>query len=540
MKLLILFFCPALLFSQKFSKQDSIMGSDTDERAWWNVEKYEISVKPDFESKTIQGSSKIYFSVVAKQTKMQIDLRQPLKVDSIIFNSTKIKEQNFKHNGSNDYFYIDLEEELSLNQHYKLTIHYSGKPIEAKNAPWDGGWVWKKDQLNRPWMSVACQGIGSSSWFPCKDFGADEPDKGAQLTIITPRELKAISNGKLISTQALNPDFSSYTWEVKNPINSYNIIPYIGHYVNWEENYLGENGNLTCSYWVLDYEEKKAKEQFKQTKLMLESFENWFGPYPFYEDTYKLIQSPYLGMEHQSGIAYGNGFKNGYNGRDLSSSGWGLKWDFILIHESGHEWFGNNISVKDIADMWIHEAFTNYSETLFTESFYGKQAGNEYVIGLRKNIKNDRTIIGKYGFRNEGSGDMYYKGANMIHTIRQIIDDDQKFKLLLRALNKEFYHQTVNTKQIESFISNYTEIDFSRLFDQYLRTTKIPTLQWKTKNGKLLYRWTNCIENFNMNVKTQAGEILSATCEWKSLSNWKKKQKLELDPNFYVKSERVR
>jgi aminopeptidase N len=540
MKYLLYFIVfPFCISAQKFSKEDSIMGSNTIERAWWNVKKYEITVTPFFDSRTIQGSSKIYFSVLDKQKKMQVDLRLPLKVDSVLFNSKKMKDKLIQIDDSNDFFYLEFEEELLINQLYDITIFYSGKPIEAKNAPWDGGWVWKKDKFARPWMSVACQGIGASSWFPCKDLGEDEADNGAQLTMIVDKDLQAISNGKLVSKININEKLVATTWAVKNPINTYNIIPYIGYYVNWNENYKGKNGDLNCSYWVLDFEEKKAREQFKQVKFMLQSFEDWFGPYPFYEDTYKLVQSPYLGMEHQSAIAYGNGFQNGYYGKDLSSSGWGLKWDFIIIHESGHEWFGNNISCKDIADMWIHESFTNYSETLFTESFYGKQAGNEYLVGLRKNIKNDKPIIGKYGFRNEGSGDMYYKGANMIHTIRQIIDDDEKFKLLLRSLNKEFYHQTVTSLQIEKYISDFCRIDLSKIFDQYLRTHKIPMLEWKKKKGKLYFRWTNCISGFDMKIKTSKGNFIEPTNEWKYIPNWRKKEKLILDSNFYVFSKRV-
>lgn len=533
MKTLLFLLFPTVFFAQKFTQQDSLMGSNTPERAWWNVEKYQISVEPDFDTKTIKGSSKINFTVLSEQKRMQIDLRNPLIIDSVIFDGKKLNATRL-----GDLFYIDFESELALNQTYFIKIYYSGKPIEATNPPWNGGWVWKKDRMNRPWMSVACQGIGASTWFPCKDFGADEPENGSQLTMVVPTSLQAISNGKMI-LQSDNGTKKTVTWEVKNPINSYNIIPYIGNYVNWTESYAGEKGNLNCSYWVLDYELKQAKEQFKQAKLMLSSFENWFGPYPFYEDDYKLIQSPYLGMEHQSGIAYGNGFINGYYGKDLSSSGWGLKWDFIIVHESGHEWFGNNISSKDVADMWIHESFTNYSETVFTESYYGKQAGNEYVIGLRKNIKNDRPIIGQYGVRNEGSGDMYYKGANMIHTIRQVINNDEQFKALLRALNKEFYHQTVTTAQIENYISTFTKINFSKVFDQYLRNTKIPVLKYKSKKGKLYFRWTNCIDGFDMKIKTKEGVSVEATTEWKSIENWNKKTKFVLDPNFYVRQKHV-
>ncbi|HET9433941.1 MAG TPA: M1 family metallopeptidase, partial [Chitinophagaceae bacterium] len=381
------------------------------------------------------------------------------------------------------------------------------KPREAIRPPWDGGWIFKNDAKGRSWMSVACQGLGASVWYPCKDYQGDEPDSGANLTIQIPDSLVAVANG-LLKKRVSSEKISSWTWEVKNPINNYNIIPYIGNYVNWKETYNGEKGNLDCSYWVIDYNLEKAKEQFKQASMTLKAFEHWFGPYPFYEDGFKLVESPHLGMEHQSAVAYGNGFKNGYRGRDLSESGWGLKWDFIIVHEVGHEWFGNNITTKDIADMWVHEGFTNYSETLFTEYYYGKEAGSDYCIGTRKLIQNEKPIIGPYGVNQEGSGDMYYKGGNMLHTIRQVINDDEKFRSLLRGLNSTFYHKVVTTQEIESYMSKQSGKDLSKIFDQYLRTTMIPVLEYKMSGDNMSCRWANCVKGFNMPVK------ISGTVEW--------------------------
>lgn len=381
-------------------------------------------------------------------------------------------------------------------------------------------------------MSVACQGLGASVWFPCKDHQSDEPDQGASITMIVPDTLVAVSNGRLTGTSNPAPGLKAFTWDVKNPINNYNIIPYIGKYVNWSEIYSGESGELTLDYWVLDYELEKAKEQFKQTQPMLKCFEHWFGPYPFYEDGFKLVQSPHLGMEHQSAVAYGNKFKNGYLGRDLSQSGWGLKWDFIIIHESGHEWFGNNITTNEVADMWVHESFTNYSETIFTGCEYGIEAGNDYVIGTRKQIRNDIPIIGQYGVNRSGSGDQYYKGGNMLHTIRQLIDDDEKFRTILRGLNREFYHKTVTGAQVENYLSVQSGINLSKVFDQYLRTTKIPVLEYKTEKGKLYYRWANCVDGFNMKVKLTDGQWLSPDTGWKRLKG--KSTSIIANRNFYI------
>jgi aminopeptidase N len=288
-----------------------------------------------------------------------------------------------------------------------LALGFKGNPRVAKNPPWDGGWIFKKDKQGRPWMSVACQGLGASVWYPCKDHQSDEPDNGAVLMMTVPDTLVAVGNGRLISKKSFKAGTLTWRWEVKNPINIYNLVPYIGKYVNWTETFNGEKGKLDCSYWVLDYELDRAKEQFKQAPQMLKCFEYWMGPYPFYEDSYKLVQSPHLGMEHQSAVAYGNEFMNGYLGHDLSRTGWGLKWDFIIVHESGHEWFANNITSKDLADMWIHEGFTNYSETLFTECQSGKTAGDEYNYGTRRGILNDVPVIPAYGVNKQGSGDMY-------------------------------------------------------------------------------------------------------------------------------------
>jgi aminopeptidase N len=314
-------------------------------------------------------------------------------------------------------------------------------------------------------------------------------------------------------------------------------VPYIGQYVNFTDTLMGEKGKLDLSYWVLDYNLDKAKKQFgRDVKRMLRAFEYWFGPYPFYEDGFKLVESSHLGMEHQSGIAYGNKFLNGYLGGDLSGSGWGLKWDYIIVHEAGHEWFGNNITTNDIADMWVHEGFTMYSEVLFIEYYYGKKAADEYIQGLRSRISNDIPLIGPYGVNREGSGDMYNKGANLLHTIRQVIDNDDLFRKILRGLNKEFYHKTTSSKEVETYISKQSGKDFSKVFDQYLRNTAIPELECKEKGNNLDYRWTNCVPGFNMPVKLKSGMWFYPTTQWKKtpIAGMLKGKWPGIDARFYV------
>jgi len=521
---------------RSFTHQDTLRGTLSAQRTWWDVLKYDITVQPDYDTKTITGKTIISYSInshVHTDT-MQVDLQEPMVIDSIFAEEVKTS-----YTREGNVFFVVIPKQGNATE-ARLTIWYHGKPREAVRPPWDGGWIWKKDEKGRPWMSVACQGLGASVWFPCKDHQSDEPERGAVLNITVPDSLTAVGNGRLKEKKKNTDGTSTWSWVVTNPINNYDIIPYIGKYANWQENFTGEKGRLLCSYWVLDYNLDKAKEQFKQAPLMLKCFEYWFGPYPFYEDSYKLVEAPHLGMEHQSATAYGNKFHNGYLGRDLSASGWGLKWDFIIVHESGHEWFGNNITTKDVADMWVHESFTNYSETLFTQCQYGKKAGQDYVIGTRKLTKNDIPIIGPYGVNQEGSGDMYYKGGNMIHTIRQVINDDEKFRQILRGLNKTFYHKTVSTQEIEGYISIESHIDFSKVFDQYLRHTAIPVLEYKTEAGSITFRWTNCIAGFNLPLKINAGEEkwIRPTEAWQTVSV-SNPAAFEVDRNFYVNVKKI-
>ena len=416
-----------------------------------------------------------------------------------------------------------------------LSDYYHGKPSIAVKPPWDGGLVWARDKQYNPWISIACQGLGASVWYPCKDYQGDEPDS-AEMHITAPSQFISISNGRLRSKVDNNDSNSVYTWAVVNPINNYDFIPYIGRYSHFGETYKGEKGNLTLDYWVLDSNLSKAKKQLKEVPRMMKAFEYWFGPYPFYEDGYKLVDAPYLGMEHQSAVAYGNGYQNGYYGMDLSGTGVGMKWDFIIVHESGHEWFGNNITSKDIADSWIHEGFTCYSETLFTEYYFGKKEANTYLAGLRKNIENKEPIISPYGVNADGPIDIYYKAANMLHTIRQIINNDTLFRNILRGLNKTFYHQTVTSKQVEDYISKQSGINFSKVFDQYLRTIKVPVLEYTIKNGLLSYHWINCVVGFNMPVKiyNQKG-TLQFLHPMEKMQQLKTSMKtLKVDENFYI------
>ena len=516
-----------------FTRQDSLRGSITKERAWWDVKNYHLDIKVNPVDSTITGSNTIGYKVLQEYKLMQIDLQNPMEIYKVIQDG---KELKYKREGNA--FFIELIAPQRTGTTKELTVFYGGKPKVAINPPWDGGISWEKDSNRKLFIASSCQGLGASVWWPNKDHMYDEVEN-MRISINAPKNLIAVSNGRLQSVKQMKDGTKTYNWYVSNPINNYGVNINIGDYVSFSEKFKGEKGDLDCTYYVLKDNLAKAKKQFQDVPKMLKAFEYWFGPYPFYEDSYKLVQAPYLGMEHQSSITYGNGFQNGYRGRDLSGTGWGLKFDFIIIHESGHEWFANSITNKDIADMWIHESFTNYSESLFVEYYYGKEAGFEYVRGTRKGIDNDKPIIGHYDVNSEGSSDMYPKGGNMLHTLRQIVNNDEKWREILRGLNSTFYHQTVTTKQIEDYLSNATGVNLTAFFNQYLRDTRIPTLEYFFKKGFINFRWTNCVSGFDMPVKVTlngAEQVLAPKTEWKNIATKTENQKLDVNRNFYVAS----
>jgi len=478
------------------TRQDTLRGSITPERGWWDLTYYHLDIKVEPEKKFISGSNTVGYRVLESNKTMQVDLQEPMKITSV---EAYGKSLEFKREG-NAYF-IKLRQKQKKNHINYVKINYEGFPKEAIRAPWDGGLSWTKDENGNHFIATSCQGLGASVWWPNKDHMYDEVDS-MLISVNVPKNLTNVSNGRLKKVTDYKNDTRTFDWFVSNPINNYGVNINIGDYVNFSEVYKGEKGDLDIDNYVLSYNLEKAKKQFKQVPMMIEAFEYWFGPYPFYEDSFKMVEVPYLGMEHQSSITYGNKYKNGYLGKDLSGSGWGLKFDYIIIHEGGHEWFANNITYKDIADMWIHEGFTCYSENLYVDYFFGKNASAEYVLGTRGGISNKKPIIGQYNINREGSGDMYSKGANLLHMIRQLCKDDEVWRQTLRGLNKEFYHSTVTTDEIEKYISESIGMDLSKVFDQYLRDFRIPIFEYEiSDDGILTYRWNNVIYGFDMPVE---------------------------------------
>ncbi len=518
-----------------FTRADSLRGGQPAARTCYDITYYHLDVRLDVADKALSGTNLFRFTATQDFTRLQFDLFANLKVEKVTYHGRAlpfVREANA--------VFVTFPTPIRRGSRDEFTVAYAGHPTVAKKAPWDGGMVFAQDAAGQPWVATACQGVGASSWWPCKDQQADEVDS-MLISIAVPKGLKDVSNGRLRGTKKLPGGYVRYDWAVRNPINNYDVALNVGNYVHFSEVYQGESGPLTLDYWVLPENLDKAKKQFAaNVPPMLKSMEAWFGPYPFYADGYKLIEAPHLGMEHQSGIAYGNKYQNGYLGRDRSATGWGDKWDFIIIHESGHEWFGNNITSKDIADMWVHESFTTYSESLFVESQFGKQAGQEYLHGQRRNIQNDGPIIGPYGVNKEGSGDMYDKGAALLNMLRTALNDDARWRSILRGLSKNFYHQTVTGQQVIDYINKESGRDFSPVFAQYLQHASLPVLEMRVEKNQLLGRWVAAAPGFDLPVRLRlkggAYQLVPLTTKWQPLPlPGATRDNVEVDTfNYYV------
>ena len=538
--LFILFFGFQSLSAQEtFTRKDSLHGGLRPERTCFDVLRYDLNIKVNPSEKSIVGYNDITFKVIENTNKIQLDLFENMKVDSIVLNS---KKMNYTREFGA--VFINFTSPLSQSsEEYKIRFYYSGNPLIAKHAPWDGGFVYSKDANGKDWIGVAVQETGASLWFPCKDSQTDEPDLGATIKVAVPNGLMNVSNGRFIGsvpiTFGIKNGYTRWDWEVKNPINNYDITLNIGDYVHFGENYKG----LDLDYYVLRENEAKAKIQFKQVKPMMDCFQSKFGIYPFADDGYKLVETAYLGMEHQSAVSYGNQFKNGYVGHDLSGTGIGLNFDFIIIHESGHEWFGNSITSKDIADMWIHEGFAMYSESVFIECQNGYEKALQYINGLKQNVRNDSPIIGKYSVNHKGSDDMYPKGALLLNTLRHVINDDTKWWKLLYDYSNTFRHQIIDTEMVVAFFNQRSGLNLAPIFNQYLRYSSIPFLEIKRNKKNIEYRWISDVQDFNMpiDILLNGKKIrINPTTSW-SISNFKitKLSKIEVLKNEFFINDKI-
>lgn len=496
--------------AQTFTRRDSLQGGLRPERTSFDVQRYDLNIKVDPDKKYITGYNNITFNVTQNTNLIQLDLFENMKVDSIVYNKTKLSYKR-----DNDAVFITFPKQLVKGNEQQLRFYYSGKPTVAVNAPWDGGFVFAKDDKQQPWIGVAVQGTGASLWYPVKDHQSDEPNRGASIKVAVPNGLMNVSNGRFTGSEDLKNGYTRWDWEVKNPINNYDITLNIADYAHIHDT----NNGLDLDYYVLKIHEQKAKEHFKEVKQMLDCFEAKFGQYPFFEDGYKLVETPYLGMEHQSAVAYGNRYKKGYMGSDISGTGVGMRFDYIIVHESGHEWFGNSITSQDIADMWIHEGFTTYSETVYAECRYGYDDAMKYVNGQRNSVENRKPAIGVFGVNKEGSGDMYFKGALMLNTMRHVVNDDAKWWKLILDYSNKFKKQIIETNDVVAFFNNQAGINLTPVFNQYLRYKDIPVLQIKMTGSNLEYRWQTDEPNFAMPVEVAINGMvlrLNATNNWQT------------------------
>ena len=524
----------------KSSRADSLRGAiDSPGRRWWDVTFYDLNVSISPTDSSIAGYNAITYRVLQPATEMQVDLMEPLQVDSMVDGDGRA----IRYRREGDVYFATLPSRARVGDVGTITVHYRGRPRIARNPPWEGGFTWARDSLGRPWVVTTDQGMGASVWWPNKDTQADEPDS-QRVALRVPDPMVNVSNGRLRSTVKHPDGTTTWEWFVVNPINNYAIAVAAGSYAHWSEMYQGLNGPLTMDFWPLDYNLERARRQWTQARTMMQCFEHWFGPYPWYEDGYKLLEVPNTGMEHQSAVSYGNWFENGYRRRESSGTGIGLQWDFIIIHESAHEWWGNNITAKDNADMWVHESFANYSEGIYTECLLGKDAASRYIIGNRRGIRNDRPIIPAYGVNDQGSGDMYPKGGEMLHTIRQIVGDDEKWRSILIGLNGTFRHRTVMGSQIESYISTRAGVNLRKVFDQYLRTTMIPTFEYSITGDTLVYRWATVVPGFDMQLEVTLDRsgyrVIRPTERWQRVRlDLASRDEFRVKPDYYVVPKQV-
>jgi aminopeptidase N len=503
----------------KVSLADEIRGALRPERNCFDVTYYHLNIRINPADKSISGAVVMEYLILDPCTRMQIDLYRNMNIDRI-----ELDGLTLEYEWVEDAVFVTVPENRP-GDIKRMTIFYAGIPQEAKNAPWDGGFVWKADAAGRPWIGVACQGDGASLWWPCKDHLSDEPDS-MLISFTVPDTLIAVGNGILVAEKKADAGWKRFDWKVSYPINTYNISANIAAYRNFKDKYYSpiKKDTLILDYYVLEENFVKAEKHFKQVHGVLAAFEHYFGPYPFWEDSYKLVETPYLGMEHQSAIAYGNLYRRGYLGGGIPAD---MDFDYIIVHETGHEYFGNAVSVSDLADMWIHESFTTYMESLFIEYHLGYEAAMRYLMHQRAWIADKQPIIGKRGvnwYKQIKSSDQYYKGAWILNTLRHIVGDDKKWFGMLRAFYEKYEYKVIISEDFFHFAEAYFEMDLDLFFKQYLYSTEIPEFQYKLKKRKdgwhMSYRIKSKIKSYSMPVVFKSGNTehtVLADGKWKEM-----------------------
>ena len=487
---------------------------------------YHLDVRVDPEKKSIGGKNTVRFRMLKDGTRIQLDLSEKLNIDKILFKGSPLKYE--RDTGA---VFIDFPDTLHSGQVYEIEFYYSGNPPAEGRF---GCITFKKDASGHDWINTACEEEGASIWWPNKDQWRDEVES-MDISVAVPSGLTDVSNGKLVGKTDLGDGFTRWDWHVSYPINNYDVALNIGNYVHWAE----KLGDIPLDYYVLPEDQDKAKVQFAQVPEMMKAYDHYFGPYPFARDGYKLIEVPYAGMEHQSAVAYGNGFKNGYFGRDWAGVGISLKFDFIIIHESAHEWFGNSITADDESDMWIHEGWATYMEGLYVEYRWNKADGIKYLNGLKPKIVNMRPIIAEHEVNSEPTEDQYFKGALMLNTLRSVIDDDAKWFALIRGFYQRYKYQNIMTPEVLSYFNQHSGMNLTPIFNQYLRQPHIPRLEliFGEAPGLVGYKWMADEEDFAMPVRVGTPDrwqiIHPKTTEWQWMKTPLAKDDFQVATDLY-------
>ncbi len=507
---------------------NSLDGSLSKFRSNFDVKTYKIQLRINPNLKFISGINEIHFKALKSSKVIQLDLDTAMKIVGIISEKNPLTYKRFGRT-----IMLSFQNELIKNSDYSIKVSFEGFPKVARNAPWDGGFVWSQDSLGKDWVGMACEGEGASMWLPCKDTWDDEPEN-LQMEIEVPQGLIAVSNGRLAGSQKLDDGFEKFRWIVSYPINHYNISINVGDYVHLSDVHTRPNiESLSLDYYVLRYNELKAKKHFEQSKYMLRCFEKFFGPYPFQNDGYKLVETPYWGMEHQSCVAYGNNYKNNDFG-----------FDFIIVHESGHEWFANSITAKDKADMWIHESFTTYSEALYVECMAGPERAKDYLRMQKPKINNKQPMLGERDvFYHHADNDIYYKGTWILHTLRNMVDNDTLWQNTLYEFHQKFKYQTILTEDVVSYFSKRLNMKLKPFFKCYLENAEIPVFEYFIlhKNGlhELHYRLKSPISGLEMpllvSISKSRNDMITATSQWQIIDLPYEDEKLfVVKPNSYL------
>jgi aminopeptidase N len=498
---------------------------------------YHLDIRVDPVKKTLGGKNTIRFKMLKDDTRIQLELYANLSVDKIVYGPTPLKFERDLNT-----VYVDFPETLKSGRTYSIDFHYSGAPQEQGRF---GGITFRTDPAGKPWINTACEGEGSSIWWPSKDQWRDEPE-GMEISVAIPNDLVNVSNGKFQSKTDLGDGYTRWDYLVHYPINSYNVSLNIASYVHFEDRL----GDLPFDFYVLPGSLEKAKVQFAQAKPMIEAYQHFFGEYPFAKDGYKLIEVPYSGMEHQSAVTYGNRFANGYLERDWTEVGVSPRFDFIIIHESGHEWFGNAVSAADVSDMWIHEGWTTYLECLYVERLFGYEDALKYTNGYKKKVQNKEPIVQQRGIHRLPPQDMYFKGALFLNTLRSVVNDlsrrsdegakadDAKWWKLIRDLFQHFKYQNIMTEDVVKFVNEQLGQDLTPVFDQYLRRTDLPMLQltFNDKDGTVAYRWNADERTFAMPIRVGtrgSWQTITPTADWKVMPTKLSKEAFEVATDLY-------